>query len=77
MSLINTILKIIFFELLSQNISDSNFEDFETFSDCDYLYGGFKKKYDFITTVKKNCQRISVVNLISSIFEALNIFFNI
>ena len=73
-SLINSILNIVFFEKFSQHFSDSNFEDFEKFSDCDYLIGAFKEKYDFITTVKKSGERISVVNLISSIFEAFNCF---
>ena len=70
----NSILNVVFFELLSHNFSDSNFEDFETFSNCAYLTRKFKKKYDFINTVKNNCERISVVNLISSILEALNVF---
>ena len=72
--LTNCILNVVFFELLSNKINDSNFEDFEKFSKCEYLIGKFKKKYSFITTVKKNCQRIGVVNFISSILEALNIF---
>ena len=70
----NSILNVVFFELLSHNFSDSNFEDFETFSNCAYLTRKFKRKYDFINTVKNNCERISVVNLISSILEALNVF---
>ena len=72
--LINSILNVVFFELLSNNFSDSNFEDFEKFSSCSYLNGAIEKNYDFISTVKNNCERISVVNLISSILEALNIF---
>ena len=72
--IINSILNIVFFELLSHNFSDSNFEDFETFSNCAYLTRKFKRKYDFINTVKNNCERISVVNLISTILEALNVF---
>ena len=70
----NSILNVVFFEFLSHNFSDSNFEDFETFSNCAYLNRKFKRKYDFINTVKNNCERISVVNLISSILEALNVF---
>ena len=73
-SLINSILNIVFFEKFSQHFSDSNFEDFEKFLDCSYLIGAFKKKYDFITTVKKSGERISVVNLISSIIDAFNCF---
>ena len=72
--IINSILNVVFFELLSHNFSDSNFEDFETFSNCAYLTRKFKRKYDFINTVKNNCERISVVNLISTILEALNVF---
>ena len=72
--IINSILNIVFFELLSHNFSDSNFEDFETFSNCAYLTRKFKRKYDFINTVKNNCERISVVNLISTILQALNVF---
>jgi len=71
-SLINSILNVVFFEKFSQHFSDSNFEDFEKFSDCDYLIGAFKEKYDFITTVKKSGEIISVVNLISSILDAFN-----
>jgi len=73
-SLINNILNIVFIEKFSQHFSDSNFEDFEKFLDCSYLIGAFKKKYDFITTVKKNGERLSIVNLISSILEAFNCF---
>jgi len=72
--IINSILNIVFFELLSHNFSDSNFEDFETFSNCAFLTRKFKRKYDFISTVKNNCERISIVNLISTILEALNVF---
>ena len=70
----NSILNVVFFELLSHNFSDSNFEDFETFSNCAFLTRKFKRKYDFISTVKNNCERISIVNLISTILEALNVF---
>ena len=72
--LANCILNVVFCELLSNNFSKSNFEDFETFSKCDYLKTTFNQKYKFINKVKNNCEKIFVVNLISSILEALNIF---
>ena len=74
----NSVLNVVFIELLSNNFSDSNFEDFETFSHCDYIKGTFEDKYEFIINVKKNCKKIFAVNLISSILEAcflkLNLF---
>ena len=72
--LANSILNVVFFELLSNNFTKSNFEDFKTFSKCDYLKSTFKNKYKFMNKVKNNCEKIFVVNLISSILEALNIF---
>lgn len=72
--LINCVLNVVFYELLSNKINDSNFEDFEKFEKCKYLIGNFKKKYEFIINVKNNSERIGVVNFISSILEALNIF---
>ena len=72
--LANCILNVVFNELLSNNFSQSNFEDFETFSKCAYLKSNFRIKYKFMNKVKKNCEKIFVVNLISSILEALNVF---
>ena len=69
----SSIVNVIFTEKLSNYFSQSNFYDFERFSKCDYLNVNFKKKYDFINTIKKNCERILIVNFISSILEGLNV----
>lgn len=70
----NNILNVIFLEKLSDYYSDSNFYDFERYSKCDYMQKNFKRKYKFVTTVKKNCNKVFIVNMISSILEAINIF---
>ena len=72
--LANIILNVVFNELLSNNFSQSNFEDFETFSKCGYLKFTFHRNYKFVNKVKKNCEKIFVVNLISNILEALDKF---
>ena len=71
--LTNCILNVIFIEKLSNYYSESNFYDFERFSKCDYLKGTFRKSYEYMNNVKKNCFRIFVINFISAIFEAINI----
>ena len=51
------ILSLIFFILISFFYFDSNFDDFDEFSHCEYLNSRFDKDYDFVNVVKKNYLR--------------------
>ena len=42
----------------------SSFDDFEEFSDCEYLNSRFKKDYDFVNFVKKNYLRTFIGYLV-------------
>ncbi len=70
----NNILNVIFIEKLNSYFSESNFHDFEKFSNCDYISPTFQRDYKFMNTVKKNYEKIFVVNYINSILEAINLF---
>ena len=47
------ILSLIFFILISVYYFESNFDDFDEFSHCEYLNSLFDENYDFVNVVKK------------------------
>ena len=63
-NLLASILSFIFFFLISVYYFNSSFDDFEEFSDCEYLNSRFKKDYDFVNVVKKKYLRTFIGYLV-------------
>ena len=64
LSLLSSILTLIFFIILSVHYFKSNFDDFDEFSKCEYLNPYFDKDYDFVYVVKNNYLKYFIVYLI-------------
>ena len=64
LSLLSSILALIFFIILSVHYFKSNFDDFDEFSKCEYLNPYFDKDYDFVYVVKNNYLKYFIVYLI-------------
>ena len=64
LSLLSSILTLIFFIILSVHYFKSNFDDFDEFSKCEYLNPYFDKDYDFVYVVKNTYLKYFIVYLI-------------
>ena len=67
-----SIVSFIFFIILSVHYFKSNFDDFDKFSDCEYLNPSFYKDYDFVNVVKDNYFKYFIVNIILFVLNDAN-----
>ena len=59
------ILSLVFFIILSVHYFKGKFDDFEDFSDCEFLTTNFKSDYHFVSVVKNNFIKFFILNIIS------------
>ena len=72
LSLFCSIIAFIFFIILSVHYFKSNFDDFDKFSECDYINPMFDKDYDFVHTVKDNYLKYFIVHLVLFVLNIID-----
>ena len=73
--IVNEILLLIFFFILSGHYFKSDFSGFEKFSKCQYFGGNFRTDYDFVFYVKKKFITLFILILILIVLGFLQTWF--
>ena len=76
LSLINSILKIVFFIKLSINYYKGELDEFEDFSKCLYLNQSFRVDYHFVWVVKDNFIKFFILFIINIILDFIDYILN-